>query len=457
MLPTTFAAILLVLAQASGAPAPSKAAQERFDACTVHMDALRWPEAAACFSDFSQEFPRSSLADEALYDLALSYDFFPDTAKALRVRRQLSKDYPKSPFAPEALFRVADALDKEAAYEDAATSYTQYARRYPDAAKALLAITRAAELWSGLAEPDKALAANQVFMRDHAKREPQLATRVMMDNARLLGVKGEHAKAAETYMQAAGRAKKQKDLPRRFAALDHAVEQYELAKNTKRARRTRDALIKLYETTPAYDRDLLEIEDLRGVAYAYFAKGDAQYQVFMRATAKPSKRASGAEAKKRVRAKIRAMVKARDHYAAARSVVRTLPTADGEYVEETDVGQRIDYQLGRMAHVLRDDFEKLKLSPTNQARYTGALELGAQTLTEYATARYQAVIADVLQKGRYTDIVPDAVAQLSALDPEQFPPVSGHITTPTYQAPGLQAVGFADLTNNPMADGGPAL
>src|SRR5690606_7803498 len=79
---------------------------------------------------FVAEFPKSEIAEKALYNAAIDFHQAKMLDRAMEVRQQLIRRYPKSEFVPAALFNNAEAAEAIADFEAAARDYEAYVRGY---------------------------------------------------------------------------------------------------------------------------------------------------------------------------------------------------------------------------------------------------------------------------------------------------------------------------------------
>jgi len=71
-------------------------------------------EAARLFRELVRKYPRSGLADDALWEVATTYYLnLYDIPSAIQFFQQLAADYPDSPKAPEAHKHLAEIFDKD--------------------------------------------------------------------------------------------------------------------------------------------------------------------------------------------------------------------------------------------------------------------------------------------------------------------------------------------------------
>jgi outer membrane protein assembly factor BamD (BamD/ComL family) len=63
------------------------------------LDKKKYPEAAKAFLKVAAEFPKSDIADSAVYNAALCYEKAKITKRSLEIHRRLIREYPQSPLA----------------------------------------------------------------------------------------------------------------------------------------------------------------------------------------------------------------------------------------------------------------------------------------------------------------------------------------------------------------------
>lgn len=87
----------------------------------------KFAEAANRYLAFVADWPRSDLADEALFNAAIDFHKAARPEQAIAVRERLVREYPRSELAPEALYRNAVTFEEMADFERAAAAYERYA------------------------------------------------------------------------------------------------------------------------------------------------------------------------------------------------------------------------------------------------------------------------------------------------------------------------------------------
>jgi cellulose synthase operon protein C len=89
-----------------------------------------YAQAAEAYLAFVKDFPRTEIADKALYNA--SVDFFKAHMfeKALETRERLFKNYPKSPLVPLCIWANAEGYESIGDFERAADAYEAYVQGY---------------------------------------------------------------------------------------------------------------------------------------------------------------------------------------------------------------------------------------------------------------------------------------------------------------------------------------
>ncbi|MBL8922540.1 MAG: tetratricopeptide repeat protein [Myxococcaceae bacterium] len=87
-------------------------------------------KAADAYMTFVQDWPKSELADKALYNASIDYFNAKMLDRAIEVRKQLIQRYPKSQYVPKTLYALAEGYEAVADFDDAADHYERYATNY---------------------------------------------------------------------------------------------------------------------------------------------------------------------------------------------------------------------------------------------------------------------------------------------------------------------------------------
>ncbi len=125
---------------------PSGSDQQNYQAAFDLVQARRYPEAAAAFTQFLAAFPTSPLADNAQYWLAETHYVRSQFAEALPAFERVINDYPQSAKLPDALLKVGYCQQQLGNRDAARTALQQVLRQFPDTTAARLASQRLEQL-----------------------------------------------------------------------------------------------------------------------------------------------------------------------------------------------------------------------------------------------------------------------------------------------------------------------
>lgn len=87
-------------------------------------------KAADAYMTFVQDWPKSDLADKALYNASIDFFNAKMLDRAIEVRKQLIQKYPKSQYVPKTLYALAEGYEAIADFDDAADHYERYTANY---------------------------------------------------------------------------------------------------------------------------------------------------------------------------------------------------------------------------------------------------------------------------------------------------------------------------------------
>ncbi len=143
-------------AAAGHAPAPAPQAspeqiRAEYDAAyaLLQPSQRKYDQAIAAFKAFLDKYPKSDLADNALYWLGEAYYVTGDNAKALEAFQRLLDRFPKSEKVPGALLKKGYILAAQGHRKEARQVLESLIRKYPDAAVARMAKVRLGQLGKG--------------------------------------------------------------------------------------------------------------------------------------------------------------------------------------------------------------------------------------------------------------------------------------------------------------------
>ncbi|MFL5319863.1 MAG: tetratricopeptide repeat protein [Myxococcaceae bacterium] len=87
-------------------------------------------KAGEAYLTFVSEFPKSEIADKALYNASIDFFNAHSLDKAISVRERIITQYPKSEYVPACMYANAEALEAVADFEPAAKAYESYVNHW---------------------------------------------------------------------------------------------------------------------------------------------------------------------------------------------------------------------------------------------------------------------------------------------------------------------------------------
>jgi len=87
-------------------------------------------KAAEAYMAFINEFPKSDLADKAMFNASIDFYNGKHLDKAIETRKRIIKEYPKSQFVPQTMFALAEGFEAIADFANASDYYEDYADAY---------------------------------------------------------------------------------------------------------------------------------------------------------------------------------------------------------------------------------------------------------------------------------------------------------------------------------------
>lgn len=161
----------------------------------------RYEESAAEFTALVAKYPKSELADSALYDAAVAYEKAGKGELALSLYQRVVDEYPNSRLADQALFRVAVTLERTMNFERAIERYEALLASFPTARAAPNAAHSIARLHEGLMHYPQAGTAYERYARLFPKAGD--AADLQFRAAKIYrhaGAAAEERKALETFL-----------------------------------------------------------------------------------------------------------------------------------------------------------------------------------------------------------------------------------------------------------------
>jgi len=90
----------------------------------------QFAKAAEAYLNFVQDFPQTTIADQALYNASVDYFKAKQLDKAIQVRQNLISKYPRSRFVPDSIYANAEAQEAVGDFEQASSTFELYVKGY---------------------------------------------------------------------------------------------------------------------------------------------------------------------------------------------------------------------------------------------------------------------------------------------------------------------------------------
>lgn len=257
-------------------------------------------KAADAYMTFVQDWPKSDLADKALYNASIDYFNAKMLDRAIEVRKQLISRYPKSQYVPKTLFALAEGYEAVADFDDAADHYERYASNYEKskgpakrpAAKSKTAPAPSAEqVWEeqkaqdalynagvfrdGLGQYKQALKNREKFLELWPKsKDAEAVTKSIIDLHEKMALWTKAQKLYEEY------EKDQLKDPSKLLWAEGRIASIfeEKLKNPNGARKIFVRILDYYEKLNKKQKEALDIQALDGVARASFVMNEDDYK-----------------------------------------------------------------------------------------------------------------------------------------------------------------------------------
>jgi len=273
-----------------------------------------YAKAAEAYVAFVGEFPKSEIADKALYNASI--DFFNGKMldRSIETRNRIIRAYPKSDYVPACIYANAEAREAIGDYEDAARAYEGYVSGYE---RSLSAAERAAAKKRSKKKAPKAAAAPADKPKEGGQVWEEAKAQVALFDAGILreGL-GQHRLAVrdrERYLEMWPDSKDAEavflsiaDLYERSGSYSRAIKQleeyekqyskepakvlaaegriatiYERKLNRPRdTQRTNERLLAYYEKQPTRIKKSLDKTGLDAVARAHYTGAEADYKKY---------------------------------------------------------------------------------------------------------------------------------------------------------------------------------
>lgn len=297
-------------------------------------------KAAEAYMTFVNEFPKSELADKALYNAAIDFFQAKMLNRAIEVRKQLIQRHPKSSYVPQTMFALAEGYEAIADFEPASDYYEAYASAYekskgggkkgkaaPARKKDAPAAGGADQVWEEQKAQDalfnagvfrEGLGAYKQALKNREKylelwpssKDAEAVEKSIIDLYEKMGQWQKVIKSLEEYEK-----KNNKDGNKVLIAEGRIASVYEdKLKNAKQARATLKRAFDYYEKLGKKARESLEIQALDTVGRASFAENEEDWKKYSAVKLKWTKMTNIAELKGSIAAKGNALQEVQKAY-----------------------------------------------------------------------------------------------------------------------------------------------
>ncbi len=331
-------------------------------------------KAGDAYLAFVTDWPKSELADKALFNAAIDYFNGKALNRAIEVRKQLIQKYPKSQYVPQTTYALAEGYEAIADFDPAADYYESYAAQYeksraPGAKKGARAPAKkgknepakpaAEQVWEeskaqdgllnaglfreGLGEYKVALKNREKFLElwPNAK-EVEPVEKSILDLYEKTGQWSKVTKGLEEYEK-----KYVKDPSKVLTAEGRIAKIYEeKQKNAKAARGVYNRITDYYEKLGKKQRDSLEITALDAVARANFIQNEDEWKKYSALKLRWSKLTNISELKASIVSKSTALTEIQKTY----TKTVQLKSADPAICALNKIGMAYDQLADQLVH-----------------------------------------------------------------------------------------------------------
>jgi tetratricopeptide (TPR) repeat protein len=299
-----------------------------------------YAKAAEQYTSFVQDWPKSELADKALYNASIDYYNAKMLDKAIEVRKKLISQYPKSTYVPKTLYALAEGYEAVADFDDAAVLYEKYASNYEkskggggkrsdrkrkdkdkdkesvgeqvwEEQKAQDALYNAGVFRDGLGQYKTALKNREAYLDNWPKsKDAEAVTKSIIDLHEKMGLWSKAQKLYEEYER-----DQIKDPNKLLWAEGRIANIYEeKLRNEKGARKIYARILDYYEKLSKKQKEGLDIQALDAVARASFVMNEDDYKRYGNLKLRWSSLANIGELKGSIATKSKALEEVQKNY-----------------------------------------------------------------------------------------------------------------------------------------------
>jgi TolA-binding protein len=403
-----------------------------------------YAKAGEAYLNFVQEFPKSEIADNALFNASIDFYKGHMLDRAIEVRRRLIKDYPKSKHVPPAIFAIAEGLEAIADFEDAATWYERYAAGYEkslgkspeprraakkgkhakaaepekekapqvwEEAKAQIALFNAATFREGLGQHKAALKNRERYLSlwENSKDAEGIVLS-MADLYEKMGAYGKAVKQLEEYER-----KYVRDPNKIMMAEGKIASIYEKIRKPRDAQRINARLLNYYEKQGPKVRKAMDERALDAVGRASFDGNEDEFKKYMSLKLRWGRLpAPEREFKETLKAKAKGLEQVQKLYTQTVNLKSGDPAICALY--------KIGLSYDNFVHSLLNAPMPRGAPEDLQAAIKAELETQAQPVKDKAAEAFAAAVQKSHELDLYNDCTNKALSQLREnYRPEQFP------------------------------------
>ncbi len=404
-----------------------------------------YAKAAEAYLGFVQEFPKSDIADKALFNASIDFYNAKMLDRAIETRKRIVQQYPKSEFVPQCIFGMAEGYEATTDFDQAADYYELYANRFeqsrgggkperssarrgkkapPPAAekpqvweesKAQVALFNAGVFREGLGQYRQALKNRERFLEDfcEAKKEEKDCEAVRLSIADLYEKMGQYAKATKALEEY--EKKYIRDPNKVLLAEGRIARIYEEKQKAKTAaRKVYERIWNYYRKLPSRTQKALDITALDAVARAHFVINEDEYKKYAGIRLRWSKLQNVGEFKASVQEKARALDGIQKLYTATVG----FKSADPAICALHKIGAAYDH----FAKALVNAPTPRGMPEDLAFEFKAQLEAQAQPVKDKAAEAFTAAVAKSQELDIFNDCTTASLDMLrDTYRPEQFP------------------------------------
>lgn len=419
--------------------------------------------AAQAYLDFVKDFPRTQIADKALYNASTDFYKAHLLEKALATRELLFRNYPQSPLVPACQWANAEGYEAIGDFEHAAEAYELYLSGFEkqlipadrakkasskkkgkrprsapvdeprkdgpvwEESKAQIALFNAGVYREGLGQLRQALRDRERYLElwPTAKDSETVALSIADLHERM----NQYGKAVAFLEQ---RARDQERDPNKFLGAQARILliQEQKLKNPRGAARTQKTVLDYHDKLPKRVKDALEPPAKEAVARALYARNEDQFQYYARQKLHWGK---GPDPVKEFRDSIKQKGKSLEEINRLYTNTVALGAAEPAICSLRKIGLAYENMADAVANapMLRS------LPPEAQEELKNQLEQQAQPIREKAADHFAAAVSKSRELAIRSDCATRSLQALrTTYRPAQYPPLLEEVVNPRRETSG---------------------